>query len=84
MMIPPAVLSVGVDARNHDAVVKRPKLHINPPKYLLLLSFLRKAEAHYELHDQNQPLSPNWYVFGTLQVRVPICHPAGVLMLLMP
>src|SRR5580692_4723955 len=32
-------LILGVDARNHDAVVKRPKLHINPPKYLLLLVF---------------------------------------------
>src|SRR4029077_7011562 len=32
-------LVLGVDARNHDAVVKRPKLHINPPKYLLLFAF---------------------------------------------
>src|ERR1700682_4005641 len=32
-------LIVGVDARNHDAVVKRAKLHSNPPKYMLLLSF---------------------------------------------
>jgi hypothetical protein len=48
--------------------VKWPKLHINPPKYLLLLVYFEKQEAHYESHDQNQPLSPNWYVFGTLQV----------------
>src|SRR5436190_18607240 len=27
-------LTLSVDARNHDAVVKRPKLHKNPPKYL--------------------------------------------------
>src|SRR5215207_3681955 len=35
-------LILGVDARNHDAVVKWPKLHINPPKYLLLLVFFEK------------------------------------------
>src|SRR5438876_1205370 len=33
-------LIVGVDARNHDAVVKRPELHINPPRWLLLLIFM--------------------------------------------
>src|SRR5207247_2995391 len=38
-------LTVGVDARNHDAVVKRPKLHINPPKYLFLLCFLLKRRG---------------------------------------
>src|ERR1022692_886856 len=32
-------LIVGVDARNHDAVVKRPKFHINPSKYMFLLIF---------------------------------------------
>src|SRR5450759_3464332 len=32
-------LALGVDARNHDAVVKRPKLHINPPTCLMLLIF---------------------------------------------
>ena len=38
-------LIVGVDTRNHDAVVKRPKLHINPPKCLFLLSCLAVTEA---------------------------------------
>src|SRR5260370_1412493 len=33
-------LILGVDARNHDAVVKRPKLHICSPKRLFLLIFL--------------------------------------------
>src|SRR5450631_87187 len=28
-------LALGFDARNHDAVVKRPKLHINPPNCLM-------------------------------------------------
>ncbi len=31
---------IAVDARNYDAVVKRAKLHINPPKCLFLLIFL--------------------------------------------
>src|SRR5689334_6127145 len=38
-------LTVSVDARNHDAVVKRAKLHTNPPKYLLWLSFLTKIKG---------------------------------------
>src|SRR5712675_1382230 len=33
-------LVFGVDARNHDAVVKRPKFHSNPPVYRFLLSCL--------------------------------------------
>src|SRR4051812_11611497 len=37
-------LTVGFDARNHDAVVKRPKFHTNPPKYLVLLSFSDKKQ----------------------------------------
>jgi hypothetical protein len=37
-------LIVGVDARNHDAVVKRPKLHINLPKFLFLLNLLAKRQ----------------------------------------
>ena len=45
MMIPPAVLSVGVDARNYDAVVKRPKLHINLPKSLLVFGFRTKKRS---------------------------------------
>src|SRR3954462_9828939 len=48
-------LILGVDARNHYAVVKWPKLHINPPKYLLLL-VSSKAEAHCESHDGQPPL----------------------------
>src|SRR5271169_4443679 len=32
-------LSLGVDARNHDAVVKRPKPHIGSPKGLFLVNF---------------------------------------------
>src|SRR6185295_10800975 len=38
-------LVVDVDARNHDAVVKRPKFHINPPKYMLLLSFMTNSRG---------------------------------------
>src|SRR3974390_3195054 len=34
-------LVLDVDARNHDSVVKRSKLHINPPKRLMLLIFER-------------------------------------------
>jgi hypothetical protein len=32
-------LTLCVDARNHHAVVKRPKLHIGSPKFLFLLIF---------------------------------------------
>jgi len=32
-------LTLCVDARNHHAVVKRPKLHIGSPKFMFLLIF---------------------------------------------
>src|SRR3954462_6147387 len=35
-------LAVRIEARKHHAVVKGPKLHVNPPKYLLWLSFRGK------------------------------------------
>src|SRR3954469_10740889 len=35
-------LAVRIDARKHHAVVKRPKLHANPPKYAFRLSFVTK------------------------------------------
>ena len=38
-------LIFGVDARNYDAVVKWPKLHINLPKRLFMLSFLTKKRS---------------------------------------
>jgi hypothetical protein len=37
--------ALGFDARNHDAVVKWPKFHINPPKYLLLLIFRTERQG---------------------------------------
>src|SRR6266478_601942 len=37
-------LILGVDARNHDAVVKRPKLHIGSPKCLFLLIFMLRPQ----------------------------------------
>src|SRR5204863_7703442 len=39
---PTCGLILGVNARNPDAVVKWPKLHVDPPKYLCLRSFLTK------------------------------------------
>src|SRR5450759_3057098 len=44
-------LGLGVDARNHDAVVKRSKLHINPPRCLLLLIVLTKKQRR--ITDRN-------------------------------
>jgi hypothetical protein len=41
-------LILGVDAGNHNAVVKRPKLHIGSPNVLLLLIFRTiKQEVRY-------------------------------------
>src|SRR5580765_616220 len=45
-----------VDARNHDPVVKRPKLHMNPPKYLFWLSFLMKKQRLSALQDDTSPV----------------------------
>ena len=62
--------TVSVDARNHDPVVKRPKLHMNPPKYPFWLSFPTKSRG--SLSYKTIPLPCKWSVFGTLQGRLPI------------
>ena len=64
MIIPPGGLTVGVDARNHDAVVKWSKLHINPPKYLLLFSFRTKSEG--SIYKSEDPTILSTYISGLL------------------
>ena len=63
-------LIVSVDARNHDPVVKRPKLHMHPPKYPFWLSFPTKSRG--SLSYETIPLPCKWSAFGTLQGRLPI------------
>src|SRR5712691_2285031 len=71
-------LIVGVDARNDDAVVKRSKLHLNPPKYLVLLIFqMTGAEAQFRGAQRKQPLLCSWCAFSTLQVGLLIPYQAG-------
>src|SRR5437762_4699410 len=67
---PTCGLILGVNARNHDAVVKWPKLHVDPPKYLCLRSFLTKSREAHTKRNMRASLCFNWFVFGTLQVRL--------------
>src|ERR1700693_4436293 len=60
-------LVLGVDARNHDAVVKRPKLHIGSPKCLFLLIFMTIAQGGSlrAAKRMRSPLLFNWCAFST-------------------
>jgi hypothetical protein len=60
-------LILGIDARDHNAVVKRPKRHIGSPEWVFLLIFLT-IEQGGTLEPQNElgqkqcrPVSFNWY-----------------------
>ena len=63
--------TLDVDARNHDAVVKRPKFDIGSPKGLSLLMF-RIERGGLQAANERDPSDVKWCVFSTRQVRVPI------------
>src|SRR6266853_5671062 len=64
-------LILGVDARNHHAVVKRPKLHICSPKLLFLLIFMTiEQRVCYGRKMKAAPFLFNWCAFSTRQARL--------------